>query len=344
VYVRSLVPALAAAFPGDRLALYAHRWRRPVGAPDPAPLPAGVRLHRRRLPAGALALAARAGLGADRVLGGVDVMHWTDYVPLETTRARVVATIHDVCFVDLPEGYTEAQRRRLVDVTRRIVARAERVIVPSVRTRDDLARHFAMAPKRIDVVPHGCRALPEVPPADDLGRYVLFVGTLQPRKNVRRLIEAFDAVQQDHADVRLVLAGAPGWLAEDILSAASSRPHVVLVPDFDAARLSALYRGALAVALPSLGEGFGLPVLEAMHVGRALLVGHDTACADLAGEAALAVAPTDADEMTHALLRLIEDEDLRAALGRHGRARAAGYTWARTARATHAVYEKAIHS
>ncbi len=305
-------------------------------------LPANATLHRRRVPAQALSLAAKVGLGADRVLGDVDVMHWTDYVALETSRAPVVATVHDVCFEDLPACYTPEQRVRLRAVTALVVERAARVIVPCERVRLEVVRHFAADGERVDVVPHGCRPLPEVPPAAGLGRYVLFVGTLQPRKNVERLVRAFDRVRAAHDDVRLVLAGEPGWLSADVLRAVAQREHVLHEGGCDGARLSALYRGALAVAFPSLGEGFGLPVLEAMHCGRAVLVGADTACSDLAGEAALAVDPTDEAALAHGLLRLVEDAALRATLEARGLERAAPFTWERAAAKTRAVYERAV--
>ncbi len=342
--MRELVGALAAAYPEDALELYAHRLRRPEGAAPPAELPPNATLHRRRLPARALALAAQAGLGADRVLGSVDVMHWTDYVPLETSRAPVVATVHDVCFASLPDCYTDAQLTGLAEVTRTIAAQAARIIVPCTRVRGELSQQFAVEADRIDVVPHGCRPLPDVPPADDLGRYILFVGTLQPRKNIERLVEAFDAVHAQRPDVSLVVAGGRGWLDEGIVAAMAQREYVAHAGDVDADRLSALYRGAIAVAFPSLGEGFGLPVLEAMHCGRAVLVGADTACSDLAGAAALAVDPTSVEAISAGLLCLVQDEDLRTELQARGPDVAAPYTWERSAAMTRAVYAKAVSS
>jgi glycosyltransferase involved in cell wall biosynthesis len=343
VYTQELVAALGATFPEDRLELYGHRLRRPAGTAD-TKLPVNARLHRSRVPAGALNLAARAGLGADVLLADAEVVHWTDYVALKTRHAPVVATVHDVCFVDLPACYTAEQRRALEAMVRTVTAEAARIIVPCTRVRADLQRHFDVRGERIDVVAHGCRPLPAVPAATDLGRYVLFVGTLQPRKNVERLVLAFDAVHAAYPDVRLVLAGPRGWNDAALLDAIVQRTHVRHEPVADAARLSALYRGAIAVAQPSLGEGFGLPILEAMHCGRAVLVGADTACSDLADDAGLAVDPLDTDAITAGLKRLLDDDVLCAELGARGRARAAAFTWARAARATRAVYERAVRA
>ena len=134
VYVRELVAALAQVAPDDELELFAHRFRRPHGETGEVPQAPNVRVHEKRIPAQALTLAERAGLGADRLLGDVDVLHLTDYVPLGSTRAPVVATIHDVLFEQVPECYPGVLRRRLRGVTSRIVRDADQLIVPSARS------------------------------------------------------------------------------------------------------------------------------------------------------------------------------------------------------------------
>ncbi len=339
-YTNALVNALGEAFPEDELELYGHRFRKGSAA-DVTP-PSNARLHRSRVPSPALALAARAGLGADRLLGTVDVMHWTDYVRLRTTRAPVVATIHDVLFETLPECYTPAQRNRLADVTRRIVADAQHLVVPSAHARDALIEHFGASEARTHVVPHGVAPLPDAPPADEYGRYVLAVGTLEPRKNHQRLFAAFERLHTREPDLRLVVAGARGWMDSEAFEHMRMRAHIVYEGAVDRERLSALFTGALAVAYPSLGEGFGLPVVEAMSKGCALVVGAGTVCEEVAGEAALAVDPLEESAIHDALEQLVDDEALRDRLAAHGVERAAGYTWQRAAEQTRAVYEEAI--
>jgi glycosyltransferase involved in cell wall biosynthesis len=342
VYVRELVAALAACAPEDELELYAHRFRRPHGATGEAPAGDNVHLHERRVPAQALALAARAGLGADRLLGDVDVLHLTDYVALGSSKAPVVATIHDVLFEDVPACYPPVLRRRLRGVTSRLVRDAARLIVPSARSRDGLIAHFAADPARVHVVPHGCPALPKVAPAQEYGAYVLFAGTLQPRKNLGALLAAFDRVHGVHPDLRLVVAGPRGWMDEDLVAGIAARAFVAYEGQVSRERLSALYAGARFVAVPSREEGFGFPVLEAMTMGRAVLIGTGTACAELAGDGGLAVDVGDPEALAGGLLALLEDEDLAVRLGAAGRARSAAYSWARCARETRAVYEQAI--
>jgi glycosyltransferase involved in cell wall biosynthesis len=341
VYVRELVLALARAYPDDRLELFGHRLRGRLDGEAPA-LPAHARLHRRRIPVQALGLFAALGRGADRLLGGVDVLHLTDFAPLRSSRAPVVATIHDVLFAEHPDWYDARTVRRLHRATARLVAAAAAVLVPSDRSRDALMHRFGVDSGRVHLVPLAGRTLPAAEPAREHGAYVLFVGTLQPRKNLARLVEAFDAVHRDHGEWTLVVAGARGWLDGGLLEGMARRPHVVYEGMVDLQRLAALYAGAEIVALPSLAEGFGLPVLEAMAHGKPVLVGKETTCADLAGEAGMAVAARDAGAIESGLNVLLSDAGERARRGEAGRGRAAAFTWERTARLTHAVYEQVV--
>lgn len=340
VYAEALAAALARVHPEDELHLYGHRLR-PGTARGVVP-PEGAHLHARPWPSLGLTVAARFGWGADRVVGGADVVHWTDYTVLPVTRAAVVATIHDVLFETLPHCYTPRMRAGLRSVTRRIVRRADRLIVPSARTRDALLALHRVPGERIDVVPHGVRPLPDAAPAGDLGPYFLCVGTLEPRKNWRRVLDAHAALERRGFAIRLVVAGPRGWMDDALVEAIGGRSTVVWDGRASPERLAALYRGAVALVYPSLGEGFGLPVLEAMSVGCPVIVGEDTATADLAGDAGLAVDPLDVGAIGEALERMLEDDALRARLGAAGRRRAASYTWDDAARATHRVYERAV--
>lgn len=344
VYVREFVSAYARAFPEDRLALFGHRLRGRLDVETPD-LPPNARLHRRRLPVQALRLLAALRCGADRLLGGVDLLHLTDFAPLRSTRAPVVAAVHDVLFAEHPEWYEPGVHKRLHAATTRIVETADAVLVCSDRSRNALARCYDVEPARMHVIPLAPRTMPEVAPATDHGgKYVLFVGTLQPRKNLGRLLRAFDAVHREHPDWRLVVAGARGWLDDPLVAGMADRPHVVYEGMVDLRRLSALYAGAGAVAVPSLAEGFGLPVLEAMTHAKAVLVGRDTTCADLAGEAGVVVDVTDDEALADGLRTLMTDESERTRRGEAGRERAAGFTWERTARLTRDVYEREVRA
>ena len=334
VYVRELARALAARPDACDLSLWARRFRAEERRDDGGAA-AGARLLDGRLPSRAQALLARLGVEVERQAGGADVVHWTDYVELPVRRAAVVATVHDVLFAELPDCYTAAMRRGLDRVTRRVVERADRILVPSQRSRAGLVAHYGARAERVDVIPHGVPPRPEARPATEHGRYVLFVGTLEPRKNLARLLAAHERAERRGAGVRLVLAGARGWRDDDLVDGVRRRrPSVVWEEEVSASRLAALYAGALALVYPSLGEGFGLPVLEAMATGLPVLVAGDTACADLAGDAGVAVDPRDVDALAEALLGLAEDPALRRRLGERGRRRAEPLTWAAAAAAT----------
>jgi glycosyltransferase involved in cell wall biosynthesis len=344
-YVRELVPALARAFPGDRFEGYAHRLRRRRARLDRPAWPANARLHDRPIPATAVRVLAHVGLGAERLLGGVDLLHLTDYVDLPARRAPLVATLHDVLFATLPDSYTPIMRANLDAFTRRTLARARHVIVPSARVKTDLVERFDADAVRVHVVPHGTPAACGAAPCTQVAPrapYVLALGTLEPRKNLPRLLAALDLVRARGLDVGAVVAGGRGWLDEPIVAAVAARPWVTPVGPVGRAEVARLLSGAAALAYPSLGEGFGLPVLEGFAAGVPVLVGAGTACADLAGDAALAADPRDVEALAHALERLLSDTALRRDLVRRGREVAAAHTWELAARATYAVYERAL--
>ena len=326
--------------PEDELTLWGHRFRTANRRDGKAP--AGARLAEGRLPSRAQEVLGRVGFGPDTLAGGVDLAHLTDYVnlPLDPRRLRVVATIHDVLFRELPRCYTRDMRRGLEAVTTRLVRRAARLIVPSSRARTALLEHYDVTPDRIDVIPHGVTGLPDAKPAREYGTdYLLFVGTLEPRKNLARLLEAHARLA---TRVPLVVVGARGWLDDDLVDALGTRAQVHWEGAVDDARLAALYRGARLLAYPSLGEGFGLPVLEAMAIGLPVVVGRATAPADVAADAGLAVDPHDVDAIAGALTRLLDDPVLARTLGERGRRRAADFTWERAARSTRVTYERAL--
>lgn len=340
-YVRDLAVAYAEAFPRDALHLWAQRFRTHRG-PASETAPPGARLHAGRLPSLAQGTLARFGFGPDRLVGGADVVHWTDYTCLAAPSAPVVATIHDVLFDEHPEWYTAGMVSGLRATTLRIVRRATRVIVPSLRTRDALVAYYPIAPDRIDVVAHGVRPLPPGGPAPGLGRYVLYVGTLEPRKNLARLLEAHRRLRQGGRTFHLVVAGPRGWMDDDVVDRIRRQPGVTWEGRVDRARLGALYRGASALAYPSLGEGFGLPVVEAMAEGCPVLVARGTVCAELAGDAGISVDAEDVDALADGLARLLDDPELSRALGGRGRERALPFTWERAARETRHSYEGAV--
>jgi len=277
-------------------------------------------------------------------------------VPLARPPAAVV-TIHDLGYLAFPDAHTARRRLELHLTTLWSVRAARRVIAISAATRDDLLRRYGADPARVAVVHHGLAGAQFRPPNPNeiaaararhgLERpYFLYVGTVQPRKNLERLIAAFAQAAGAGAlgEAELVLGGRRGWLSAPIerkaaeLGLAGRVRFPGYLPDAD---LPALLGGALAFAFPSLYEGFGLPVLEAMACGAPVLTSATSSLPEVAGDAALLVDPRDTAAIAAGLARLAADPALRADLRARGMARAAGFTWERCARETLAILRDA---
>ncbi len=255
-----------------------------------------------------------------------------------------VVTVHDLGYHHFPHAHPARQRRYLDWSTRRAARAATHLFADSLATARDLNTIYDVPASKITVVyPGRDESLHRVDPAEvraryDLpGDYVLHVGTLQPRKNLLRLIEAVADVRKAHPALTLVLAGRPGWLAAPILAVARAQPWVRLldyVPDAD---LAALYSGARVFAFPSLYEGFGFPVLEAMACGVPVVCANTSSLPELAGDATLTVDPLDTAALVAALRRVLTGPALRAELVERGYQQIERFTWARAAEAALAV-------
>lgn len=334
-YAREVVVRLA-AMGGARWRLYAR--------PGAAGLPAGA--EARRL--GPARVWTHLGLGREVALRPPDLLYVPAHVLPLPCRPRAVATVHDVGFRLHPEAHPPGRRLYLEWSTRRHVRIAARLVVDSRSTARDLERLYGADPARIAVAPLGVDA-PAVPPdAADVAalrarlglppgaRYVLHVGTLQPRKNLARLVGAMARLAPDRPELHLVLAGGPGWggtradlAARALRAGIGGRVHLAgYVAEAD---LPALYGGAAVVAVPSLHEGFGLPALEAMAHGVPVALASGSSLPEVGGDAARYFPPEDEGAMAAALAGLLDDAGLAAALAAAGRVRAASFTWDATA-------------
>lgn len=293
----------------------------------------------------------------------VDVFHSAAYAMPALGAPPAVVTVHDLSFVRVPETFPRRQARYLTAVTRHAVRHARALIAVSDFTRRELIDALGADPNRVHVVPNGVDAAFAPPRPADIAafrrrtglpeRYVLAVGTMQPRKNYGVLLAAYARVRgseggmpgasTDGSDAppALVIAGAPGWGDSDVAAIADRlgiRAHVILPGFVAAADLPLLYAAAEVFAFPSRYEGFGLPALEAMACGTPVVVSDASSLPEVVGAAGLTVGPDDVDGWAAALRALLEDPARRASLSVLGRAQAAGFTWDRTAELTVEVY------
>ncbi|MBM3724842.1 MAG: glycosyltransferase family 4 protein [Acidobacteria bacterium] len=250
-----------------------------------------------------------------------------------------VTTFHDL-FVMTAQYSTPEFRERFTRQAREAARQSQRIIAVSQFTADQVAGLLDYPRDRIDVVGHGTEPPPPAKTGHPREQMVLSVGALQKRKNTQRLIRAFAAMPPGW---RLVLAGSSGYGSAEILAELESSPRradIELPGYVTAEQLEALYARAAIFAFPSLDEGFGIPVLEAMAWGVPVLTSNRSSLPEVAGEAALLVDPEREEEIAGGLCSMAADEDLRASLVVRGRQRAADFTWERSVRETWGVYRK----
>ena len=333
---RELARALAGRDDVD-VHLFAHSLAR---ARIAVAVPAAATLHRWPVPGRSLPALARVGLAADRLAGRPRVFHWTDYVYAPLARARAVLTVHDLAFAR-DERWHGTNTEVLLARTRAAVASAAAVVVPSQATADDL-RQFAPGAQPAHVVPFGADHVPTVPPPRCRdGGYLLCVGTIEPRKNHRRLLQAWRTLGERRPP--LVVVGRIGWQCDDIvrdLRLAVAEGGVTWHEDLDDEGLWSLLAHARALAYPSLWEGFGFPPLEAMQFGVPV-VAHDCPPMRSLGDGAFVFADAErTDALAAALDRALHDESARATCIAAGQKRAASHRWQDCAAAHAAIYHE----
>jgi len=351
-YAESLTHALVAAHP-DHYALFYNRERgvKPLAGLEHLPtrtVALGYKPWRMLV-----WLAQLARIGFDRLLLDAELFHATEHLLLPLRGIPTVLTIHDLIFRHLPEHHKPLNRWYLNLTMPLYCRRATHIIAISECTRRDLIAAYGLPPEKITVIheaadsafrpaapEHIARACTRYDLPD---RYLLFVGTIEPRKNLTRLLAAFETLHAEGLTDGLVIVGHRGWLYGDFfarLETSSARDAVIFpgyVPDAD---LPAIYTGAQALVLPSLYEGFGLPVLEAMACGTVVACSGTSSLPEISGDGALHFDPNDVESITDALRRLLHDADLRADLRHRGLEQAARFSWERTAQETLEVYRQ----
>jgi glycosyltransferase involved in cell wall biosynthesis len=288
--------------------------------------------------------------------GHLDLFHATDFaLPPTLPGAHTVLTIHDLAFEVHPEETMPGMLGYLKSAVPRSARRADAIIAVSEATRRDLVDRYGLPPEKISVIPHGVSSrfspLSSLPsPPDEAGDihasyhlpgepFILTVGTLQPRKNHLRLVQALALMKHPAS---LVIVGGNGWSYEAVRAEVARlrlEDRVIFAGFARDADLPALYRAAAMFAYPALYEGFGLPILEAMACGVPVLTSTASSLPEVAGDAALLVDPLDPESIANGLGQLLDDGPLRAELIRKGLARASEFTWERCARSTWSLYQ-----
>lgn len=357
-YTRELLQALYSADPNSHYQLF-FASRSPLPYPLPGQLPANF--HARHLPFDDIWLArvwhrAQLPLPVETITGPIDLFHSPDFtLPPVRRGTRTILTVHDLSFIRDPDSAVPVLRQYLNAVVPRSVARADHVLADSLSTRADLIELYHTPSDKISVLYSGVNAIfrpitDSAPLAAVRAKYhlgespfILAVGTLQPRKNYVRLIQAFSRLPSHHSELHLVIAGGKGWLYDVIFAEVERlklQTRVVFAGFVDDADLPALYSAARVLAYPSLYEGFGLPMLEAMACGTPVVTSTASCLPEVAGDAALCVPPTDVDALARALEQAVSDEAVRATLIVKGLARAKEFTWEKAARELVRLYRE----
>ncbi|MDQ3677156.1 MAG: glycosyltransferase family 4 protein [Actinomycetota bacterium] len=284
----------------------------------------------------------QAGLPLRLARVRADLVHAPNcFLPLARPCPGVV-TVHDLAFEVFPADFSSRTGWKYRTFTPRAARSAQRVICDAAFTAEDLVRRYGVDEERVRVIPLApSLAVGDAPPPTDAGPYLLAVGDLRPKKNLLRLVQAFRALRAEGVEHRLVLAGVDSGEGERVRAASGGEP--VELPGYVSdARLDALMRGADALVYPSLYEGFGLVLVEAMARGVPVLTARATALPQTAGDAAEYFDPLDVAEMAAAIRRVLDDAGRRNELVRLGLQRAGSLSWAQTAARTVAVYEELL--
>jgi glycosyltransferase involved in cell wall biosynthesis len=350
-YVVNLSKALASVDTINQYRLYTH---------DPTSLPAEL-----LRPSNFSALRVRPGLSAIRIPLSMPYLSWKDnhdllhvnYIAPPVSPCPTVVTIHDISYEFFPEFFSARDRMLLSTLVPLSARRASRIIAASQSTKRDIVERYDVDPERISVTYYAADsqfrpisnrgALRAV--LDDYGisqGFILTVGNLQPRKNLLRLVEAFAELIQSRAiDPQLVIAGQAFWRGSEVSRRVEERhlhEHVVFTGYVPQEHLVSLYNAADLFVYPSLYEGFGLPLLEAMACGTPVITSNRSSLPEVVGEAALLVEPHRTEDLAQAILDVLSNDALQSELSAKGLERAGFFSWERTAKQTLAVYEEVL--
>jgi glycosyltransferase involved in cell wall biosynthesis len=346
-YIHQAIKALARTGE-DEITLFSSSWKDRPAADLRSELP-NVRVVDQRIPVRALNLAwHRLGWPpVEAVAGGTyDVAHSPHPLLLPSRSAAQLVTIHDVHFLSHPERTSEEIRRDYPVLAATHARRADRIIVSSHFAAGEVQRAFNVETAKIAICPAGAPEWSSGPHGGDANGYILFMGTLDARKNIGGLLEAYgQLLSKNAAAPRLVIAGAASPDSAPWLEQIAQPPlagHVEYLGYVPTDRRESLFRGVRLFVLPSFEEGFGLPALEAMAAGVPVVASTRGSLPEVVGEAGLLIDPDDTAALVDALERIISDDTLRKNLSYRGTQQAARFSWSRTAADIRQAYQDAL--
>lgn len=280
----------------------------------------------------------------ESVIGPIDLFHSSNWTQ-PRTKAKKVTTVHDLTPALYPNYHDSLVIQNFKKNIQLIESQADLVFVDSKATEEDLVEHSSIPRQKIEVVYPGLNAKFRASSYEEITRvkqkyhlqkpYILTVGTKEPRKNIQRLIEAFESL--NNGEINLVLVGKHGW-GKDDMKVGDKKLNIIELGFVADEELPALYSGAMLFAYPSLYEGFGFPVLEAMACGCPVITSNISSLPEIAGNAALLVYPKDVKEIAHALHTLISNRNLQRDLTKKGLIQAKKFSWEEAAKQTLKIY------
>jgi glycosyltransferase involved in cell wall biosynthesis len=303
----------------------------------------------------AVLLGQAAGIGFNRLLDSPRLYHATEHLLMPLHGIPTVLTVHDIIYYLFPAYHKKLNYWYLNLAMPLFCRRATAIIAVSEATKQDLCVHYKIPPAKIHVI-HEAPSRNLSPATEEKilavrrkykipQRYVLHVGTIEPRKNLSRLLSAFEKATAREKDLSLVLVGGKGWLSADFYTHLAQSParEAVIMPGFIADDdLSALYSGAELTVMPSLYEGFGLPLLEAMSCGCPVAASNRSCLPEIGGSAAMYFDPENISEISETLVQLLQDKALRQELKSKSLNRAQEFSWHKAAVETYTLYRKIL--
>jgi len=346
-YTHELIDAVAALSPTDDMVVFPISWRTARKLKLEPPQRPNVAVERKLAPARPLwAMWDRVPFPPVEWLVDCDVFHATNFIAPPSRKVPTVVTVHDIGFVHHPDDVSPGVRR-MAQLLPDILRRAAAIVAVSEFTRSEVSTWLPDVADRITVVPNGSHVRPSghdhgLPPGPP---YALMLGTLEPRKNPALALDAFRVLRRRGVDLRLVLAGGESPLIDTpalLRRRGLAEPDVIRTGYLDDRRLSALLKHARLLVFPSLYEGFGMPVLEAMGAGVPVVAARAGATPETLGDAGVLVDPGDVDAFADAIEQVAFDETLRSRLIAAGRVRAAKFTWTRAGAACLDLYRSVV--